>query len=81
MEMSFFFDWLILEAWSEIQKKIVHFLVQKKTLKFAYEIYWPLDLKLSVALFELNRAIDNIFVNFCDFFSPWATFLVTFELK
>ena len=43
-----FFNWLILEAQAEIQKKIIHFLVQVKTLKFASEIYLPLLLtKLS----------------------------------
>ena len=38
----YFFNWLILDGKAEIQKKIVHFLVQMKTLKFASEIYWPL---------------------------------------
>ena len=37
--------WLILEARAEIQNKKVHFLVQAKTLKFASEIYWPLQNK------------------------------------
>jgi hypothetical protein len=34
-----FFDCLILEAMAQIQKNVVRFLVQMKTLKFASEIY------------------------------------------
>ena len=34
--------WPILEARAEIQKKIVCFLVQVTTSKFAFEINWPL---------------------------------------
>ena len=32
----------LLEARAEIQKYFRSFLVQMKTLKFAFEIYWPL---------------------------------------
>ena len=43
MIMSYcFFNWFILEARAEIQKKIVRFLVQMKTLALASEVYWPL---------------------------------------
>ena len=38
--------WPLLEARAEIQNIFIHFLVQMKTLKFAFEIYWPLVKKI-----------------------------------
>ena len=48
MTLFFWFD-LFFEARAEIQNHFSLFLVQMKTLKFAYEIYWPLMvLKVSI---------------------------------
>ena len=48
----YFFNWLIFKAKAEIQKNIfIGFLVQMKTFKSTFEIYWPLIIK-----FYTNKA-------------------------
>ena len=43
----------VYEVRAEIQKKFVRFLVQMKTLEFAFDIYWPLG--------EINFSICTVF--------------------
>ena len=56
----YFFNQLILGARAEIQKKIGHFLVQMKTLKFASEIYWPLWILTYISKFVVYFQKENI---------------------
>mgnify|MGYP007022943368 CR=1 FL=1 len=55
----FFFNWLILETRTEIQKWDHSFLVQMKTLKFVSEIYWP--------LVQMQLAKNDVILLICNY--------------
>ena len=48
----------LLEARAEIQKYFCSFLVQKKSLDFAFEINWPLELKLAIQIRKIWAALE-----------------------